>query len=81
AGHPNVGASLVNLALFYRDQGNNAAAEPLYKRALEIYEKALGSGNPRVADTLEGVAELLRKMGRNAEAQRMETRARSIRAR
>ena len=34
--------NLNNLALLYEAQGRNAEAEPLYKRALAIYEKALG---------------------------------------
>jgi len=32
---------------FYRVQGRYAEAEPLYKRALAIYEKALGPEHPR----------------------------------
>ena len=37
--HPNVAQSLNNLAGLYRDQGNSAAAEPLYQRAREIEAK------------------------------------------
>ena len=37
--HRDVAASLNNLALLYGDQGRDADAEPLYKRALTILEK------------------------------------------
>src|SRR5579875_1410816 len=40
--HPDVAASLNNLALVYEAQGDYAKAEPLFKRALAINEKALG---------------------------------------
>jgi tetratricopeptide (TPR) repeat protein len=40
--HPNVATSLNNLAALYKAQGRYAEAEPLYRRALEIWEKALG---------------------------------------
>ena len=36
--HPDIALSLNNLAAFYDTQGKFAGAEPLYKRALEIYE-------------------------------------------
>ena len=41
--------SLNNLAVLYSDQGRYAEAEPLYKRALAIREKALGPDHPDVA--------------------------------
>ena len=68
------------MALFYQEQGNYAAAEPLYAQALAIYEKAFGSDSPRVAVTLQGMAELLKKSGRTTDAEKMEFRARSIQA-
>jgi hypothetical protein len=37
-----VASSLSNLAELYRGQGQNAKAEPLYQRALTIFEKVLG---------------------------------------
>ena len=39
-------------------QGRYADAEPLYKRALAIYEKALGPDHPYVATTLNNLAVL-----------------------
>ncbi len=72
--------SLNNLAELYRAQGKYAGAEPLYKRALAIWEKALGPDHPHVAQSLENYAVLLRKTGRGDEAAKMEARAKAIRA-
>ena len=60
-------------------QGRYAEAEPLYKRALAIHEKALGS-NPQVAATLENYAVVLRRTGRGEWATMIELRAKAIRA-
>ncbi len=39
---------------------DRADAEPLYKRALAIWEKALGPEHPHVAASLNNLAELYR---------------------
>ena len=72
--------SLNNLAVLHRAQGKYAEAEPLYRRALAIDEKALGPEHPEVAKTLDNHAELLRKTNRTAEAIKLEARAQAIRA-
>ena len=72
--------SLNNLAVLHHAQGRYAEAEPLYKRSLAIYEKALGPEHLDVATSLENYANLLRTTGRSAEAAEMETRAKAIRA-
>ncbi len=72
--------SLNNLASLYQDQGNDAAAEPLYRRSLAIKEKVLGPDHPDVATSLENYAALLRETGRVDEAAEMEARAKAIRA-
>ena len=41
-----------------RDQGNTEAAEPLYKRALAIAEKAFGPEDPNVVASLINLAGL-----------------------
>ena len=61
--------ALNNLAHLYKSQGRNAEAEPLYKRSLAIYEKALGSDHPGVAITLYDLALVYRTQGRYAEAE------------
>ena len=64
----------------YLDQGRYTDAEPLYKRALAIQEKALGLDHPVVAQSLENYAHLLRDTGCGTEAAKMEARAQAIRA-
>ena len=71
--------SFNNLASFYYAQGKYAEAEPLYRRALAIFEKALGPEHLDVARSLENYAKLLRKTNRKAEAAKMEVRAKAIR--
>ncbi len=72
--------SLTNLAALYQAQGNYAEAEPLYQRALAIWERALGPEHPDVAKVLNSYASLLRETGRADEAAEMEARAKAIRA-
>jgi tetratricopeptide (TPR) repeat protein len=78
--HPQVAATLNNLAFLSRAQGRYADAEPLYERALAITEKALGPEHPDVAVILENYADLLKKTGRHAEAEKLAERARNIRS-
>jgi tetratricopeptide (TPR) repeat protein len=51
--HPNVAASLHNLALVYQAQGRYEAAEPLLQRALELCEQLLGLEHPHTATVRE----------------------------
>ncbi|WP_417913250.1 tetratricopeptide repeat protein [Candidatus Electronema sp. TJ] len=60
--------ALNDLAVVYYSQGRYEEAEPLYKRSLEIWEKALGKEHPHVAATLNNLAELYRTQGRYEEA-------------
>jgi hypothetical protein len=46
ADHPSVATNLNNLAGLLKDQGKYAEAEPLFRRALEIYETQLGENHP-----------------------------------
>ena len=55
--------SLNKLAGLYRAQGKYADAEPLYRRALPIWEKARGRDHPDVAINPDGLAEVYRKQG------------------
>ena len=56
--------SLNNLATLYYAQGQDAQAEPLFKRSLAIWEKALGPDHPDVTTSLENMATLYRKTNR-----------------
>ncbi len=72
--------SLNNLALLYHTQGQYAQAEPLFKRALAIAEKALGPDHPNVAMSLNNLAALYRATKRDKEAETLEQRATRIQA-
>ena len=67
-----------DLAGLYRDQGRYADAEPLYKRALAIYEKALGPDHPHVATSLNNLAGLYVNQGRYDAAEPLFKRALAI---
>ena len=67
--HPDVANSLDKLAVLYYNQGQYAQAEPLYKQALAIREKARGPEHPDVAISLNNVAGLYRTQGQYAQAQ------------
>ncbi len=71
-------ATLNNLAELYRTQGRYAEAEPLYRRALAIDEKALGSDHPNVATDLNNLALLYHNQGKHAEAEPLYKRALAI---
>jgi tetratricopeptide (TPR) repeat protein len=77
--HPDVGASLHNLANVYANQARYSEAEPLYKRALAIWEKALGSEHPHVAQCLNNLAIVYYQQGHYAEAERLYKRALAVR--
>ncbi len=77
---PRLAGSLLGLAAVYKEQGKYAQAEPLSRRALAIWEKALGPEHPQVATVLENYAALFHKLNRDAEADKMEARAQAIRA-
>ncbi len=49
-------ASLNNLARLYQAMGDHAAAEPLYRQALEIRRTALGEDHPDYAAGLNNLA-------------------------
>src|SRR5262249_27606703 len=56
------------LASLYEVQGNYFDAEPLYKRALEIHEKALPLDHPDIAWSLSNLANLQILIQRPAES-------------
>ncbi|MDB9823466.1 tetratricopeptide repeat protein, partial [Deltaproteobacteria bacterium] len=60
-------------------QGKFAEAEPLYKRSLEIREKALGPDHPDVATVLENLAKCFSGMGKLDEAENLVARAIKLR--
>src|SRR5947207_12692806 len=76
-------SSLRNSSYFsgipYNAQGKYAKAEPLYRRALEIYEQQLGPIHPYTAQSLNNLAYLYNAQGKYAEAEPLYRRAISIR--
>lgn len=76
--HPDLATLANNLALRYYDFAQYSRAEPLFRRALEINEKALGKDHPTVATRLNNLAELLRAQGHYAEAEPLYRRALAI---
>ena len=67
--------SLDSLAVLYDSEGKYAEAEPLHKRALGIWEKALGKDHPRVATSLNNLALLYDSQGKYAEAEALYERS------
>jgi hypothetical protein len=62
---------LNNLACLYRRQSWYEEAEPLYKRALEIYIKVLGKEHPDAQMCLKNLVELYKSRNQTAAAQEM----------
>jgi tetratricopeptide (TPR) repeat protein len=67
-----------NLAVSLHDSGDFARAEPLYRRALAIDEKALGPEHPDVAISLNNLASLSKDKGDYAGAEPLLRRALAI---
>jgi len=66
--HPDVAASLNNLAVLYEEQGNYDQAKPLYERSLAIFEKVHGKEHPLVATSLNNLAGLYEEQGNYDQA-------------
>ena len=60
-------------------QGKYTKADPLYERALKIYEETLGTHHPRVAETLRNMARLKYDKGEFETAAKLYKRATEIR--
>jgi tetratricopeptide (TPR) repeat protein len=77
--YADLGTMLNNIALIYRRTGRQAAAEPYYLHALEIYEKQLGAEHPDVASVLNNLAVFYTNERRFMEAEQTHLRALAIR--
>ena len=62
--HPDTLVSVNNLALLYEAQGRYGEAEPLYRRALEAYERVLGKEHPDTLISVNNLAGLYQAQGR-----------------
>jgi len=63
---------------YLQQRAQYVEAEPLHKRALAIYEKALGAEHPYIAASLNNLAELYYSQGRYEEAEPLLKRALAI---
>jgi tetratricopeptide (TPR) repeat protein len=78
---PEAAILLNKAAVYLCERALFAEAEPLYQRALAIWEGALGPGHPDVALSLNNLAELYRNQGKYSEAEPLCQRALAIRER
>jgi len=74
-----VAATLNNLAELYREQGMYAEAEPLYLRAIRIWELSVGPEHHYTAQGLNNLALIYSVPGKYGEAERLPQRALHIR--
>ena len=74
----NTATSMNNLANLLLEKGDYAGAEPLYRRALEIREKALGADNPYTERSLNSLAYLLELKGDYAGAEELYGRSLTV---
>ena len=72
--HVEFAASLNNLAELFRIIGKYAAAEPLYRQALEVRRAALGERDLAVAESLNNLAVLYHATGDCAALSRCSAR-------
>ena len=73
--HPSTLLSVNNLAALYLAQGRYGEAEPLYRRALEAYERVLGKEHPDTLNSVNNLAALYEAQGRYSEAEPLFRRA------
>ena len=71
-------AALNNLGQVYSGQGRDDLAEPLYKRAIALTEKALGLETPLISAVLTNLAALYQRQGRFTEAEPLFKRALAV---
>ena len=76
--HPRMGAVLIRLGDFYRNQSKLDVAESQFRRALAIYQGAFGDDNFDVAICLQHLAEVLTAQRRTGEAEQYRMRSNSI---
>jgi tetratricopeptide (TPR) repeat protein len=76
---PVLATYLTNLAMNYVDEDKYKEAEPIYSRALAIYEKTLGPEDPDLATSLNNLAHIYDAQGKYADAMPLYKRALAIR--
>jgi CHAT domain-containing protein/Tfp pilus assembly protein PilF len=76
--HPNVAASMGNLAVVLQHESRFAEAESFYKRALAIDEKVFGSNHPVTAIGLNNLANVYADQNRPQDAAGLQQRVLAI---
>jgi tetratricopeptide (TPR) repeat protein/CHAT domain-containing protein len=76
--HPNVAASMGNLALVLQNESRFTEAEDLYKRTLAIYEKVFGPNHPITAIGLNNLANVYADQNLPQEAAGLQQRVLAI---
>ena len=79
--HPDVARIYSRLGLMMEMQGDLAAPEPLYQRAIQILEAPALASPTELATALELYAGLRNRQGKTLEAEKLRERARPIRQR
>ena len=59
--HSYMAISLNNLAKLFQNQGKHKEAEPLYRRAANIFEKKLGKEHPNTIKIRNNLEKLLKE--------------------
>lgn len=75
----DLAAALTNLGQALASLGRDAESEPVYKRAVALYETALGLDSVEIAPALNNLAALYQRQQRYAEAEPLFVRALAIR--
>ena len=73
--HPDVADSLDTLADVFREQGRDAEAEPLYRRALAITEKSPDASAEDIACSLTNLGNCLLSLEKYEETERLYLRS------
>ncbi|MDA9468083.1 CHAT domain-containing tetratricopeptide repeat protein [Bradyrhizobium sp. CCBAU 53415] len=74
----DLSAALNNLGQVHAGQGRDDLAEPVYKRAIALMEKALGLDTGLIAPELNNLAALYQRQGRFTEAEPLFKRALAV---
>ena len=78
---PTRARTLAVLGGYLQGRGDYAAAEPFFRRALEVRERLLGAEHPLTLGTLSDVAYLAKELDRLDEAENLSRRVLQVRER
>ena len=76
--HPNVAATMGNLATVLEHEARYAEAEKLYQQTLQAYERIFGPNHPTTAIGLNNLANVYAAQGRNEAAAGLQERVLAI---